>query len=396
MTLRTKMMLGAVVVATAGAVVALLSQNAPTAQSSSPPPLPVAAAKRAYSPEELLRAIIEGQIDPHTDGDLIRAILSAMDPTARARWMAEIAELIGGLDPAAHGQLQRRMGFFALDTGDLEAGWIMLKRLMECSTCAPRDRDDALRLLDQYTPGDDARHTALTDRVSSRAREILNDPSRDTAALPLVWSSMTALRHGGRLAEAVEMRTLYLDRFTGVIDGAAVATARQNLAHDLEALGRIAEAAPHFLAVAESYRSAAMSDERADYLVHAARAGQPGGATEFLEGSVNDLGERVTHSSALVFLELFDTYLRAGNPGGAASAATRFWDARSGFAPTGASGPAPRVLEYQAMLFYRASELARSQGRTVDANMWAARAVGVAPASTTAAAIRRALEAAGR
>jgi len=390
MTSRGKLVIGVLVLAVAGGVVAVsLQRTAPR------PPVPSgpATTKRTYTPEELLRAIIAEQIDPYSDGQMIRAILSAMDPEARARWMAEIAGLIGGLDPATHGSLQRRMGFLALDTGDLESGWTMLQRLMECPTCGKRDRDDALRLLDQYTPQDDARRAALSERVEARAREVLNDPSRDTAALPLVWSALAAMGRSGRLAEAVDMRTLYLERFTGVVDGAAVATARQNLAHDLAALGRTAEAAPHFLAAAESYRSAAMSAERADYVVHAARAGQPQGAAAFLEGSITDPGERVTPASALVFLELFEVYHSAGNHGAAASAAARFWEARSSFGPQATEPPA-RVLEYQAMLFYRASELARSQGRAAEADTWAARALEASPGSSTAAAIRRALEAA--
>ena len=135
-----------------------------------------------------------------------------------------------------------------------------------------------------------------------------------------------------------------------------------------------------------------MSQSRADYLVHAARASTPADSLTLLEGALRNTSEAQTAATSLVYLELFNDYLTANHPADAASTAERFWAARPSFAETGAAQEnAAANAEYQAVLCYRAANLATQQGRSADADLWMHRAIEAAPQSRTAATIRQQL-----
>lgn len=375
-----------IVLAAAAAGVALALRPQPPAA----PPVrhaPQQATARTYSPEELLHAILADEVDPFGDRDLVRAVLSGMDSETRARWLAEIAAQIALLSPEQHGSLRRRMGCYALSQGYVDAGWTMLTPLLNCAGCPSNSRDDALRLLDQFTPDDDLRRHDLSQMVRARAMDVLNGTPSADAPLPLVWSATARLRREGRLDEAAAMQRLYADRFAGVLSPQALRDARQNLANDLLRTGRAAEARPLLLEVAAAHPGAAMSEARAEYLVQAARAGGEEGqadAVSLLQRAVANPAEAQTAATALVYLELQG--LRAANHQGVIGDAQAYWQARPSFAPL--PDPSPALAEAQAMICFRAAEAARALSRTAEADTWLRRVLEAGPGSQTAATVR--------
>ncbi|MFT3685111.1 MAG: hypothetical protein QM783_09335 [Phycisphaerales bacterium] len=344
-------------------------------------------APRQYSPDQLLRAILADEVDPFGDRDVLRTVLAGMDADARARWMTEIASQVALLSPEQHASLQRRMGFYALSQGYVDAGWTMLAPLMNCTGCPKGARDDAARLLDQYTPDDDLRRHDLNVLVEARAMEVLNgEPSAD-APLPLVWSAIARMRREGRFDQATSTQRLYADRFAGVLSPQALRNARQNLANDLLRMGHAAEAQPLLLEVASANQGAVMSETRAEYLVQAARAGGPEGRQEavtLLEGAIANTAESPSAATALIYLEL--QTLRLSNHQQVIADAQRFWQARNGFAALPEISAA--ITEAHAMICFRAAEAAQALGQSVEADTWMHRVLEAGPGSQTAATVR--------
>lgn len=354
----------------------------------SPAAVPAAPA-RPRSPEELLRAIVSGGLDPSGDRELIESALDTMTPADRAAWIAELARIVGALDPRENGNLQRSVGFLALSRGELDAGWTALGGLLACKDCG-HSADDALRLLDQYTPGDDLRRADLTTALCARADQVLGADTPDPGALPLVWSAFSRLKGSGRLEDAIGLQQRYIDRFGGVISAEALTTARQNLAHDLLDAGRRDEARRNFVAVAASLRSAdgSMSGERADYLVHAARLAERPQAEAEIEAALADRHERQSQAATLLYLELQRLRREAGDAAGSVRTAERYWAARATMDDAGRSSLTP---EYAALICFYAAEAAEAAGRALEARTWYARAVEVGGNSSTANAVRRML-----
>ncbi len=366
-----------------------------TPAPSSTPSLPSGKAETLYSPDELLEAIRAGRIDPEADKATIAAVFELMPPDVQAAWMKQLAELLGGLDPSAASALQRAMGHFALSRGYAEDGWVVLAPVMGCEACSRIERDDALRLLDQFTLPNGSHRAELTAAVLSRAREVLAADTPETGPLPLVWSAFRLLATSGHAGESIAMRRRYLERYEGVISAEAFANSQQTFAQELIANGNAAEARPLLLEIAERYRGTAMSENRAIFVAHAARASSTAEAVTLLEGVLADSTELHTASTATVYYQLQLAYKAAGNNAEALQAVERYWSDRgsngSGLAAVPGGADANHNANVAAALCADAATLARQLNRPSDAELWYRRVLEVGPNTLTAATVREML-----
>lgn len=360
------------------------------------PSVPAARAVPA-SADEAMSMLLAASMDPYADRTALLTLLNALPLGERASWWERLAAAMVWMDPEGSAGFRREIGFLALDTGHLDAAWSILLPVADCDHCHPMDRLDALRLLDQYTPDTDSRRRDLSDRVVAEANRLLNAPEPSKVGLPIIWSAMLRLGNEGRTPDSIQMREVYIRRFADVVGPAAMIGTEGNQAYDLESIGRLDEARPLFLKIAEYNNGPVLTFARANALAHAAGAGTPAEAVVLLEGVIQDPNVVPSASTAMVGLELVLAYLKLNQPENVLATAERVWQAIGPDAPPNqrvdpTAGSFTEVVQSRAsMVCYHASEAAAAAGRRAEADMWTRRAIQIAPNSPTAQALRRSL-----
>jgi hypothetical protein len=390
---RLGLLLGAVIAACA---IVWAARSLAVAPKRPAPPGPPARAVPA-SADEAMSMLLAASMDPYADRTVLLTLLNALPLGERASWWERLAAAMVGMDPEVSAGFRREIGFLALDTGHLDAAWSILLPVADCDHCPPMDRLDALRLLDQYTPDTDSRRRDLSDRVVAEANRLLNASVPSKVGLPIIWSATLRLRNEGHTAESIQMQELYLRRFSDLVGPAQVIVCQGNLAYDLERVGRLDDARALFLKVAEHHSGPVLTFDRANALVHAARAGSPAEAVALLEGVMQDPTELPSRSTAMLGLELVLTYIKLRQPDNALATAERVWrEIGPGAPPSQQVDPTAGSFtahqqECATLVFYHASEAAAAAGRRAEADMWTRRAIQIAPNSPTAQALRRSL-----
>lgn len=341
--------------------------------------------------------LLASSMDPFADRTALWTLLNALPPSERASWWERLAAAMVGMDPEGSAGFRREVGYLAISTGYWDAAWSILLPVADCEHCPPIERLDALRLLDQFTPEFDSRRRDLTDRVVAEANRLLEAPEPSEVGLPIIWSAILRLDIGGRTAESIKMRDVYIRRFGDVVGPAKMIGTVGNQAYALERVGRLDEARPLFLKVAEHHNGPVLTFDRANALSHAAAAGTPAEAVALLEGVMQDPSVVPSASTALVGLELVLAYLKLKQPENALATAERVWRDIGPDAPPNqrvdpTTGAFTEALQSRAaMVCFHASKAATAAGRRADADVWVRRAIQIAPNSPTAQALRRSL-----
>lgn len=359
----------------------------------SPSPSPAAGGTRtAYTADELFQAIIRGEVDPDRDTELLTTVYASLPPEARELWMTQLATLIGGLEPGRYAELQRIVGYLALSNGYHEAGWTALESLLHCDACSEFYRIDTLRLLNMYTPPSGLHRKDLTEAVIAKANAVLAGDSLDKQPLPLIWSAVMHLRAAGRLQEAIDMQRLHSARFASVLRPIDLVNEQASIAFDLLTLGKLEEARPVFLTLAEANRSAAMSWDRANFLAFAAKSGSSDQAVVLLETALSDPVEARTAASTILYLRLLEAHQDLGNRLAAAQVAEQFWRERGPngvhFAAAVAGLSAESSDDAAAAVCFSAAILAQQRNQWAEADLWYQRVLEAAPNTVTAQAVR--------
>jgi tetratricopeptide (TPR) repeat protein len=360
------------------------------------PSVPAARAVPA-SADEAMSMLLAASMDPYADRTVLLTLLNALPPSERASWWDRLAAAMVGMDPEGSAGFRRELGYMAISTGYWDAAWSILLPVADCEHCPPEERLDALRLLDQFTPEADSRRRDLTDRVVAEANRLVEAPVPSEVGLPIIWSAMLRMDIGGRAEESIQMREVYIRRFADVVGPAGMIGTVGNQAYALQRAGRLDEARPLFLKVAEHHNGPVLTFDRANALSHAAAAGTPAEAVALLEGVMQDPNVVPSASTALIGLELVQAHLKLNQPENALATAERVWRDIGPDAPPNqrvdpTAGAFTEASQSRAaMVCYHASRAAAAVGRRAEADMWTRRAIQIAPNSPTAQALRRSL-----